>query len=546
MHGAYNARILSGGAVVGGNDIRDGRVSGDARAPLDPFRFMVLNLTLGVGHFLVLFNTGAYLPMIPYAAGALGRAISYGDWTQANFFIAMAAGFPIAPRFAGRFGEVHTLVGAFVVFALASAVCASTHGFWVFLLARGAQGFAGGVTVPVSLRGLLRHYRPDRRNLGLVLWGVAALMPFTLGPTLGGILIEELGFRALFILNVPIALAVAALSTVVLFHRESGLQSQPMDWRGLILLLGTLACGLWAVDLAEVRDFWRSPIVETLGLASLVALGLLVAWERGRKEPLVDVRLFARWNFTVGALGLFLTGLLFQGLMAIFVIQYEVAMGYGPLWVGLLILPMAIFSKLASILTHRWMTRIDPRLIGMFALVGMGASCAFAASYDRNASFDALLWPQVVAGIFVGGLFPPFAAIGLSGLAGSAELKASGVLNLLRVSGQAFGIPVFATLWEVRDIVHRHFVVEADAAARAHISQLQAALAAHGLRPSVAHAILARSLGRAAGELAMGEVFYIAMWGFFALAGLCLLARPVIFAESDKSVRLAAQELVEP
>ena len=521
-------------------------MSGGTRVPLDPFRFVVLNLTLGVGHFLVLFNTGAYLPMIPYAAGALGRAISYGDWTQANFFIAMAAAFPIAPRLAGRFGEVHALVGAFLVFALASAVCAGTHDFWIFLLARGAQGFSGGVTVPVSLRAMLRHYRPDRRNLGLILWGVAALMPFTLGPTVGGILVQELGFRALFVLNIPIALAVAASCTVVLVHPESGLKSQAMDWRGLILLLVTLACGLWSLDLAEVRDFWRSPTVEMLGLASVVALALLFAWERRHAEPLVDVRLFARWNFSVGALGLFFTALLFQGLMAIFLIQYEVTMGYGPLWVGLLILPMALFSKLASILTHRWMTRIDPRLIGVFALVGIGASCGYVASYDRNASFDALLWPQVAAGVFVGSLFPPFAAIGLSGLAGSAELRASAVLNLVRVAGQAFGIPVFATLWEVRDIVHRHFLIEADGAARAHVARLQATLAGRGLGPSAAHAVVARALGRAAGELAMGEVFYIGMWGFFMLAGLCLLARPVVFAESDVPVRLAAQELVEP
>ncbi len=521
-------------------------MSGKARAPLDPLHFLVLNLTLGVGHFLVLFNTGAYLPMIPYAAGALGRAISYGDWTQANFFVAMAASFPVAPRLAGRFGEVHTLVGAFLVFALASAVCASTHDFWIFLLARGAQGFAGGVTVPVSLRVMLRHYRPDQRNAGLILWGVAALMPFTLGPTLGGILIEVFGFRALFILNVPIALAVAALCTVVVLRHDSGLKPRPMDWLGLILLLGTLAGAVWTLDVAEVRDFWRAPTVQFLGLASLTAFVLLVLWERKQAEPLVDMGLFARWNFSVGALGLFLTALLFQGLMAIFVIQYEVTMGYGPLWVGLLILPMAIFSKLASIFTHRWMTRIDPRLIGVFALVGMGVSCGFVASYDRNASFDALLWPQVVAGVFVGALFPPFAAIGLSGLAGSAELRASALLNLMRVSGQALGIPVFAILWEVRDIVHRHFVGEADRAARAHIARLEGVFAAHGLRPSVAHEVIAHALGHAASVLAMGEVFFIAMWSFFVLAGLCLVARPVIFAETDAPVRLAAQELVEP
>ncbi len=521
-------------------------MAGAGPPPLDPFRFLVLNLTLGIGHFLVLFNTGAYLPMIPYAAGAFGRAPTFGDWTQANFFIAMALAFPIAPRLAGRFGEVHTLVGAFLVFALSSAVCASTAHFWVFLLARGAQGFSGGVTVPLSFRAMLRHYRPEQRHLGLVLWGIAALMPFTLGPTLGGLLIHEAGFRALFILNVPAALAVALLCTVVLFHRESGLVAEPMDWGGLVLLVVALAGGLWALDLAEVGDFWRSPRVEALAFVSVAAGIAFAVWEWRCTIPLVDVRLFRRWNFAIGALGLFATALLFQGLMAIYVVQYEVTLGYSPLWVGLLILPMAIFSKLASVFTHRWMTRVDPRLIGFVALLGIAATCDFVSSYNRSASFEALLWPQVAAGIFLGGLFPPFAAIGLSGLAGAAEWQASAVLNLSRVSGQAFGVPLFAILWEVRDIVHRHFLVEADVGARRHVAVLLGLLADHGLAPRVAHAVVAQALDKAAGELALGEVFYIAMWGFVALAGLCLVARPVLFAERDAPVRLAAQELVEP
>ncbi|WP_211307026.1 hypothetical protein [Acidiferrobacter thiooxydans] len=120
------------------------------------------------------------------------------------------------------------------------------------------------------------------------------------------------------------------------------------------------------------------------------------------------------------------------------------------------------------------------------------------------------------------------------------------MLNLSRVSGQAFGVPLFAILWEVRDIVHRHFLVEADVGARRHVAVLLGLLADHGLAPRVAHAVVAQALDKAAGELALGEVFYIAMWGFVALAGLCLVARPVLFAERDAPVRLAAQELVEP
>ena len=516
------------------------------RAPLGARKLVILNLVLGIGHFLVLFNTGAYLPMIPYAAAALGHAVPFGDWTQANFFMAMAFAFPIAPRLAARFGEVHVVVAAFLAFAAASAVCASTGHFVTFLAARGLQGFAGGVTIPISYSAILRHYRPDQRNIGLILWGIAALMPFTLGPTLGGILIHVFGWRALFVLNVPLAVLVAIFCTVVLFQRETARVAERLDGVGFVLLAIGLIGALWAFDIAEVGDFWRSPRVGTLGLTSLCALALFIAWEWDHPAPFIDLRFFRRRNFAVGGFGLFATALLFQGLMAIYVVQSEVALGYTALWVGFLILPMAIFSKLASILTHRWMTRIDPRWLGSAALSGMAFSCWLVASYNRSASFDALLWPQVLAGVFVGALFPPFAAIALSGLRGPAELRAGSILNLLRVSGQALGIPVFAVLWEVGRTVARHFVSASDGLARLHIAVVTQALARHGMDQAAAAGVIAHAFGKAADLMALGEVFHIATWAFLGLAALCLTAQPVVFAEPDAPLRLGAQELIEP
>ena len=147
---------------------------------------ILLNLVIGLGHLLVLFNTGAYLPMIPRVAGSLGVNPAYADWTQANFFLAMALAFPTATWFLNRWGEMRSLFGAFLAFALASAVCAQTSNYHWFLAARIVQGYAGGLTIPISLGVILRHYTPQRRNIGLTLWGVAAITPFTLGPTIGG------------------------------------------------------------------------------------------------------------------------------------------------------------------------------------------------------------------------------------------------------------------------------------------------------------------------------------------------------------------------
>lgn len=521
-------------------------MAGQGRRPLSALLFLTLNLVLGLGHFLVLFNTGAYLPMIPYAAASLGHAPSFGDWTQSNFFVAMALAFPTAPWLMARFGEARTLTSAFLLFAAASLLCATTRHYDVFLFARGLQGYGGGLTIPLSLAAILRQYRPQKRNIGLILWGVASLTPFTLGPTVGGWITVTLGWRALFVMNVGVAVLVALASGAVLFTRDTPHRDLPFDWIGLLLLTATLLAFQFAFDVAETHGWWRSTRFAVLLTVGVVALVYLIIWESGEHQPLLDVRLFRRWNFAVGSMGLFLTSLVFQGLIALYIVQFELTLGYTAFLAGLLVLPMAVFSKLTSIITHHFMQRVDPRFLGFVALTGMSLGAAAVASYDRTASFDELLWPQALAGIFVGGLFPPFVAVGLSGLRGDAEVRAAGLLNLLRVSGQGLGIPLFAILWDRRQVVHRHFLAEASEGGREQIAQAVHTLHRHGLRVPVIHALIAKRLHHVAALLAFNEIFAVAAWVFLGLGILLLVARPTTFSEPDGRRRLAIQELAEP
>lgn len=506
----------------------------------------LLNLALALGHLLVLFNTGAYLPMIPHVAGSLGRNPSYVDWTQSDFFMAMAFAFPTAAWFHHQWGEVRALAGAFLVFALASAICAATHDYRWFLAARIFQGYSGGITIPLSLGVVLRHYAPPKRDIGLTLWGVAAIAPFTLGPTIGGWITDTLGWRWLFYLNVPAAIAVGLVSAAILWGREAEHHYPPLDWQGAFLLLLGIFALQSALNLGEMDDWLRSPVVIGLLLGGTVALIYFAAWEWNTLHPLLDLRLLRRRNFLIGGLGLFLTALCFQGTMALYIVQFQLTFGYTAWMVGLLLLPMAVFSKLTSMLTHRYVHRVDPRILGLIALCGFSIGSFWVSSYNKNASFAELLWPQILVGTFLGGLFPPLAAIGLSGLRKSAEMRGTAFLNLLRVSGQAMGIPVAAALWDRRRILHRHFLGEGNAMTREQSSSAHHVLQANGIGAPVSHGLLTSAIAHQAALLAFNEIFYIAGWAFLALGLLLLLARPVVFAEPDARVRLAMEELVEP
>ncbi len=515
-------------------------------APLGAGMLLALNLVIGLGHFLVLFNTGAYLPMIPRVAGSLGVNPAYVDWTQANFFLAMALAFPTAAWFLNRWGEMRSLLGAFLAFALASAVCGVSHDYGWFLASRMVQGYAGGITIPISLGVLLRHYTPPHRNMGLTLWGMAAITPFTLGPVLGGWITDTWGWRWLFYLNVPIALAVALIIAIILAGREMEHRHPGLDWVGLLLLLIGVGAFQSALNLGEIDDWLRSTTIIGLLLTGAAALIYFAVWEWNSAHPLLELRFLRRRNFLVGGLGLFLTALCFQGAMALYIVQFQLMLGYSAWLAGLLLLPLAIFSKLTSMLTHRYIHRLDARFVGFIALIGFSIGSFWVSSYSRPASLDELLWPQAMASLFLGALFPPFAAIALSGLRGTAEMRGGAFLNLLRVSGQAMGIPIVGALWDRRRILHRHFLGEGNAMTREQLGSAQHILQRQGIVPEAAHHLIINRIDHQAALLAFNEIFHFAGWAFLLLGVVLLLAKRVTFAEPDAGTRLAMEEMVEP
>lgn len=517
-----------------------------ADAPLRASTAAWLNVTVGIGHFLVLFNTGAYLPMIPRVGGSLGVDPAFIDWTQANFFLAMALAFATASLWTNSLGARRVILGAFVVFAAASAVCGTTGNYRVFLLARMVQGYAGGITIPVSLVILLRHYTPAKRHIGLTLWGVAAITPFTLGPAVGGWITDALGWRWLFHANIIASLLTVLLLATFLPPDTEAPTPTRTDWPGLLALTAGLIALQSACNLGEVRDWLRAPAIVELLIGGGIALAYFAVWSWSAPNAILDLRLLARRNFLIGGLGLLLTAIWFQGLLALYVVQFQISLGYSAWRVGLLLLPMAVFSKITSVATHRTIQRADPRLIGAVALAGLALGSFWIASYDRNASFDALLWPQVLAGIFLGALFPPFAAIALSGLRGAPELRGAAFLNTLRACGQALGIPLITVLWERRRILHRHFLDAGDAFTNTMLHRAARALGHYHMTRIAARAHLVQAIAHHGALLAFNEAFSVGGYAFSALAVFLLLARRPVFAEPDTRVQKAIEELVEP
>ena len=520
---------------------------------LTGWHFWLFNLVLGLAHMVVLFNAGSYVALLPHAAGDLGGVLpSFGTWAQTDFMIALALAFPLARWLSCRYGERRVFVGAFVSYAAASALCAIDGTIMTFVPARILLGLAGGLTLPLGQSLLLGEY-PDRsKSLGLAIWGLFTLMPFTVGLATGGWLADHWGWRALFYLNVPLALAIAALTAALLHGRNFDLRCKRFDLVGFVLL--TVIFGGLQTILNEGNDFdwFDDPLLLGLSLLILVAVPVWIIWELGERQPAVDLRLFAYRNFTIGLLCLALGFLSIQGLLALFVVQLQVLMGYSSELAGMVFLPMVLLGIPTIAIMHEVAKRLDVRLLASLNTLGFAATFYWIGLYDDPHSYDQIFWPMVLEGVFLGSFFTPLTVLTLHGLSGEQMLRAAEAANVFRIAAGALGITWQGVVLFRRLPFHQlslsdHFGGRLSASYDA-LQEITAKFQSLGFEPSLIQRKLQLAIKQQAGILALNDAFLLSSFLCMGLAVLVWFAhssRIPALKQAEAVPELRAEELME-
>ncbi len=507
------------------------------------WHFILLNLMLGLAHIVVLFNAGSYVALEPHAVGNLGGVLpSFGRWAQTNFMIALALGFPLARWLSDRYGEPRVLNIAFIAYAVASAFCAAADTIAGFVSARILLGLAGGITLPLSQSLLIKEY-PDRlKSLGLAIWGFFTLMPFTLGLATGGWLADHWNWRALFHLNIVLALFIVALA-VALFHgKRHDVRHESFDLVGFVLLAVIFGSLQTILNGGNDFDWFDDPLLCVMLAVVIAAVPVWIVWELGERRPAMDLRLFTHRNFSVGLLCLGLGFLSIQGLLSLFVVQLQMLLGYSAELAGLVFLPMLLLGLPMIALMHEIAKRLDVRWLACLNGLGFAATFYWIGLFDDPHSYDQIFWPMVLEGVFLGSFFTPLTVLTLHGLSGEQMLRAAETANILRIAAGAMGITwqgivVFRRLPFHQLQLSDHFGGRISASYDA-LSQFTTKLETLGFDPHMIQRQVQLTIKQAAGILALNDAFLLSSY-------LCLgMAALVWFARSSRVPALKQAEAV--
>jgi MFS transporter, DHA2 family, multidrug resistance protein len=517
------------------------------------WRFILFNLALGLGHMIVLFGVGSYIALLPHVAGDLGGVFpSFGTWAQTDFMVALALAFPISRWLSGRFGDYRVFIAACVVYALASYLCAISETLWLFMPARVFLGLAGGITLPIGQALMLEEYPPRLKSVGLGVWGLFTVMPFTIGFPVGGWIADELGWRFLFYLNIPVVLAIAGVTGALIYGRGFHRRITRFDGIGFILLAVVLGGVQTILNQGNDFEWFQSPFLSSVLLTVIVALPCFIIWELGERHPSVDVRLFAHRNFAIGVACLMLGFLAIQGLLSLFIVQLQLILGYSSFLAAMVFLSIILFAAPVTAIMHEICKLADARLFACLNLLGFAFTSFWMGLFDVPAFYDQIFWPMLTLGFLMGTFFAPLTVLTLHGLPSRQLIRAAEVAALLRIATGAFGITLQGVILYRRTPFHQLDLADFFGGRRFAsldlLQQFSSKLENSGLSAGMVTSRLGALIGQRAALLALNDAFLLTSFVFLGLAALVWLARPthIEYVTRAEEIReLRAEELTE-
>ena len=404
---------------------------------------------LCLGDLMIVLDATIVNVALPSIRADLGFTEESLAWVVNAYLLTFGGFLLLGGRFGDLFGHRRIFLGGIALFTLASLACGLSTSQHLLIAARAVQGLGGAVVSAVALSLLLLLFQePSERTKAMGFFGFVMAGGGSIGVLLGGVLTDVLSWHWIFLVNIPVGIAVFALSLPLLpadAEREEA--RGPIDVAGAVTVTLALMVAVYAIVNGNGNG-WLS--AETLGLLGLgvILFGVFLTVESRTAAPLVPLRLFTKRNVSVAnGVGLLWAAGMFAWFF--FSAQYlGLVLGYDPLHVGLAFLPANIIMGAFSLgLSARMVMRFGTRVpigVGM-ALVSLGLLLFARAPVDGSFWVD-VLPSMIVLGIGVGMAMNPVLIAAMSDVEPSESGLASGVTNTAFMMGGALGLAVLASL----------------------------------------------------------------------------------------------------
>jgi EmrB/QacA subfamily drug resistance transporter len=473
--------------------------------------------------FMIMLDNTVVNVALPSIQKALKTDQASLEWTINAYVVTFAALILLGGKLGDRFGRKRMFLVGLAIFTLSSAACALATTDQQLIAFRAVQGAGGALMNPLSLSIIVTAFPRRQVATAIGIWAGISSLGLALGPLLGGFLVDQVDWSAVFWINVPIGVIAAAV-TLYAVDESRDPTAKTLDIVGTLLVTG----GLFALvyGLIETNTHaWLSAF--TLGFIALaiVLLAGFVIWESRQADPMVPLGFFRKISFDASAIVVSLVGFSLFGIIFFLTLYFQNVRGYSAQGAGALTLPLTGMTMVVAPLAGKLNPRVGPRVLMTTGMLLTSASLFTLSQIGVSSSYWAMIAPAYVAmGIGIAMTMPTTASTAMGSVSPDKAGIASGVVNASRQVGGALGIAVLGTVGASVASSHwSDFTKTVPVAQRPRVAALNDAVVGGQSR------VIGRQLGSAAQDAAASSFVHGLNAAMYVGSALTLIAAFIAF-----------------
>ena len=483
-----------------------------------------------LGAFMAVLDIQITNSSLADISGGIAATPDEGSWISTSYLIGEIITIPLTAWFIRIFTIRYYLLVNVVLFLMFSALCGISTNLGEMIVFRAGQGFTGGVFIPTALTVILTYMPKNLQGVGQAMFGITATLAPAVGPYIGGLLTDNVGWKWNFYINfIPGIIMFATVFATIPAEKLNLKLLREGDWLGI----GSMAIGLGALiamlEEGQRKDWLGSGFIRNCAILAGIFVPIFLVREFMAEKPLVKLRLIASRNLGLSTLVAFVLGVGLYGTIYLIPVYLSEVQGYSPtligetlIWVGL---PQLLIFPLLPFL----LKKVDIRLLVFVGSLFFAASCFMNSYMSPLYGKDQFIWANIVRAIGQPFTIVPVTALATATLARKDAGDGSAIFNMFRNLGGSVGIAILDTLTVRREQFHDWIIGESvtvySPAVQGRIASSTAQFVSKGFGPATAtnqaYEALKLAVRKSANVMAFNDAFLLV--GYSLLVGAVLV-----------------------
>ncbi|HEX8270614.1 MAG TPA: MDR family MFS transporter [Flavobacterium sp.] len=502
------------------------------------FRRIIITITAVMCALLEIVDTTIVNVALNDMRGSLGATLTDVAWVITAYAIANVIVIPMTSWLSQQFGRKNYFATSIVIFTVASFLCGNASNIWELVAFRFIQGLGGGALLVTAQTIITESYPIAKRGMAQAIYGMGVIVGPTLGPPLGGYLVDTFSWPYIFYINIPLGIIATFLTITFVKSPKYGekLRSSQVDRWGILFLASWIGSLQFVLEHGQQDDWFNDPLIVVLSVVTVVGLLAFIWREMIYKHPIVNLSVLKDSNLRIGTIMCFILGFGLYGSTLIIPLYTQSILGWTATQAGLLLIPGSITTAIMMPFVGAAIQRGVPQAY----MVSGGFLIFFIFTYwmhnimTPDTGVEHMFWPLILRGVGLGLLFVPITTLSLSTLKGKHIGEGAAFTGMMRQLGGSFGIAIITTMITRYSQEHRvNLLTHVDITniqVQQRIQQLQAGFMSKGFSPntalSKAHQVIEYSVTQQSTVLSYMDVFlYLGTLFLFCIPIMLLVKR---------------------